>query len=165
MFAALVALAMGFYFISANWPYRYRKIHPLLQDVFASQVKITRYHRTYFPNPGFMATGIILQRKSAPDQPPLGTVQTLFVQGRWSDLLMLRERVQLVDVTGLHIVVPAVGSRAMREDFPPGSSADFTGPDTMVELCAVHNSVLDMMYDDGKRLSFPDPRIAAPQCA
>ena len=77
---------VSFYFISANWPYRYRKIHPLLEDVFASQVKITRYHRTYFPNPGFMATGIILRRKSAPDLPPLGTVETLFVQGRWSDL-------------------------------------------------------------------------------
>src|ERR1017187_7658327 len=108
---AFVVLAVGFYFISANWPYRYRKIHPLLEDVFASQVKITQYHRTYFPNLGFVATGIILHRKSAPDLPPLGTVETLFVQGRWSDLLMLRQRVQLVDVTGLHIIVPAVGMR------------------------------------------------------
>ena len=150
-----IVLAVGFYFVSANWPYRYRKIHPLLEDVFASQVKITRYHRTYFPNPGFMATGIILRRKSAPDLPPLGTVETLFVQGRWSDLVMLRQRVQLVDVTGLHIIVPAVGSRAMRENFPSGSSADFTGPDTMIERFEAHNSLLDVMYDDGKRLSFP----------
>lgn len=150
-----IVVAGSFYFISANWPYRYRKIHPLLEDVFASQVKITRYHRTYFPNPGFVATGIILRRKSAPDLPPLGTVETLFVQGRWSDLLMLRQRVQLVEITGLHITVPAVGSRAMREDFPPGSSADFGGPDTMIERCVVHNSLLDIMYDDGKRYSFP----------
>ena len=83
-----IVLAVGFYFISVNWPYRYREIHPLLEDVFASQVKITRYHRTYFPSPGFVATGIILRRKSAPDLPPLGTVETLFVQGRWSDLLI-----------------------------------------------------------------------------
>lgn len=155
LIVALVVLATGFYFISANWPYRYRKIHPLLEDVFASQVKITRYHRTYFPNPGFMATGIILRRKSATDLPPLGTVETLFVQGRWSDLFMLRQRVQLVDVTGLHIIIPAIGSRDLREDFPPGSSADFTGPDTMIERFEAHNSVLDVMYDDGKRLSFP----------
>ena len=155
LIVALVILATGFYFISANWPYRYRKIHPLLEDVFASQVKITHYHRTYFPHPGFMATGITLRRKSAPDLPPLGTVEALFVQGRWSDLFMMRERVQLVDVTGLHIIVPAMGSRAMREDFPPGSSADFTGPDTMIERFEAHNSVLDVMYDDGKRLSFP----------
>ena len=152
---AFVVLAVGFCFISANWPYRYRKIHPLLEDVFASQVKITQYHRTYFPNPGFVATGIILRRKSAPDLPPLGTVETLFVQGRWSDLLMLLQRVQLVDITGLHIIVPAVGSRAIREDFPPGSSKDFEGPDTMIERCVVHKSLLEIMYDDGKRFSFP----------
>jgi hypothetical protein len=150
-----IVLAVGFYFISVNWPYRYREIHPLLEDVFASQVKITRYHRTYFPNPGFVATGIILRRKSAPDLPPLGTVETLFVQGRWSDLLMLRPRVQLVDITGLHIIVPAVGSRAMREDFPPGSGTDFGGPDTMIERLEVHKSLLDIMHDDGKRFSFP----------
>src|ERR1035441_6842597 len=150
-----IVLAVGFYFISVNWPYRYREIHPLLEDVFASQVKITRYHRTYFPNPGFVAMGIILRRKSAPDLPPLGTVETLFVQGRWSDLLMLRQRVQLVDITGLHIIVPAVGSRAMREDFPPGSGTDFGRPDTMIERLEVHKSLLDIMYDDGKRFSFP----------
>ncbi len=155
LIVALVVLATGFYFISANWPYRYRKIHPLLEDVFASRVKITRYHRTYFPNPGFVATGIILTRKSATDLPPLGTVETLFVQGRWSDLFLMRQRVQLVDVTGLHIIVPAIGSHAMREDFPPGSSTDFEGPDTMIERCVVHKSLLDILYDDGKRLSFP----------
>ena len=78
---------------------------------------------------------------------------------------MLRQRVQLVDVTGLHIIVPAVGSRAMRENFPSGSSADFTGPDTMIERFEAHNSLLDVMYDDGKAFILSDSRTADPKFA
>jgi len=53
--AFLVAAAIGFWFISANWPSRFRKIRPMLEDDLASQVTVTSYHRTYFPNPGFVA--------------------------------------------------------------------------------------------------------------
>src|ERR1035437_1175428 len=77
-------------FINAHWPYRYRIIEPLLQEVFGSQVKIGHYHRIYFPNPGFMATEITLRRHSAPDLPPLGSISSVTVQGTWLDLLMLR---------------------------------------------------------------------------
>lgn len=154
--AGLVVLAaLGLYFINANWPYRYRKIHPLLEDVLASQVKISSYRHTYFPNPGFVATGLTLRRKSAPDLPPLGSADKIVVQGRWSDLLLLRRRVQLVEITNLHVVVPPVGSRANREDFPPGSAADFGGPETAIEHLHILNSVLDIMRIDGKRYSFP----------
>ena len=109
--AAAVAVAAGVlgvavFFINAHWPYRYRVVKPLLEDVLGGQVQISRYHRTYFPRPGFAATGITLRRKTAPNLPPLGSVDTLFVQGSWIDLLMLRERIELVDMTGVHILVP-----------------------------------------------------------
>ena len=42
--ATAALLATGFVFVSANWPYRYRKIKPMLEDVLASQVKISRPH-------------------------------------------------------------------------------------------------------------------------
>jgi hypothetical protein len=153
--ALVLLLAIGIYFANAHWPYRYRIVKPLLEDVLASQLQISSYHRTYFPHPGFVAAGITLRRKSAPDLPPLGSVDQLVVQGRWSDLLMLRPRVALVDITALHIVVPAVGSRAMREDFPPGSASDFSGPDTLIDHLKIHRSVLDIMRTDGQRFSFP----------
>jgi hypothetical protein len=148
-------LVAGIYFASANWPYRYRKIKPMLEDVLASQVTISHYHRIYFPNPGFMATGLTMRRKSAPDLPPLGSVESMVVEGSWIDLLMLRQRVHLVNITGLHIVVPAIGSRESHEDFPPGSSADFDGPMTRIDRMEVHNSLFDVMRADGNRLSFP----------
>jgi hypothetical protein len=60
-----------------------------------------------------------------------------------------------VSVEGLHIVIPPVGSRANQEDFPPGSSADFVGPTTVVEQLSIHDATLDIMSTDGNRYSFP----------
>ena len=153
--SAFVFISLGFYLIDAHWPYRYRNVDPLLQKVFASQIKIDHYHRTYFPSPGFVATGLTLRRNSAPDLPPVGSARSLVVQGRWLDLVLLRKRVRLVDVEGLHIVIPPVGSRANQEDFPPGSSADFVGPTTVVEQLSIHDATLDIMRTDGNRYSFP----------
>src|SRR5215469_17980606 len=81
--AFFVLLAVGYSFVSANWPYRYRIIKPMLEDDLASQLEIKSYHRTYFPNPGFVATGLTLRRKSALHLPPLGHAETMVVQGRW----------------------------------------------------------------------------------
>jgi AsmA-like C-terminal region len=153
--AFVVLAATGFYLIDAHWPYRYRNVDPLLQKIFASQIKIDHYHRTYFPNPGFVATGLTLRRNSALDLPPVGSARSLVVQGRWLDLLLLRKRVRLVGVEGLHIVIPPVGSRANQEDFPPGSSADFGGPTTVVEQLNIRDATLDIMRTDGNRYSFP----------
>ena len=153
--AFVIAAALGFYFISENWPYRYRKIKPMLEDDLASQIEVTSYHRIYFPNPGFVATGLTLRRKSALNLPPLGHAEMMVVEGRWSDLLLLRHRVQTVEVTGLHIVVPPIGSQANHANFPPGSTSDFAGPDTAIEMFKIHNSILEIMKKDGKRLIFP----------
>ena len=141
-------------FTAIHWPYRYREIHPLLIQVFGSQVKVTHYRRVYLPHPGFIATGITITRPSAPHQPPFGTVQTLYVQGEWNDLLLLRRRVHMVEMTGVHIIIPAAGSRASREEFPAGSASAFSGPSTAIELLRLHNSILEVQYDSGKSLRF-----------
>lgn len=152
-----VLLIVGFYFVSAHWPYRYGKIKPMLEDVVASQIEITQYHRTYFPNPGFVASGLTMRRKGALGLPPLGSVDKMVVQSSWIDLLLLRQRIQLVDITGMHIVVPAMGSRENHEDFPPGAGSDFDGPKVKVKVehMKVHKSLLDVMRTDGNRYSFP----------
>jgi AsmA-like C-terminal region len=151
----LVAGLAAWRVIDAYWPYRYRNVEPLLQKVFASQIKIDHYHRIYFPHPGFVATGLTLRRNSAPDLPPIGSARDLLVQGNWLDLLLFRDRVRLVDVGGLQVVIPPVGSRANHEDFPPGSSGDFAGPTTVVEEFNVHDAELDILRVDGGRYSFP----------
>ena len=129
---AAVMLAVGG-LAARYWPYRHREVLPLLDEVFVSQNTMEKYHRTYFPRPGFVASGLTLRRKTAdPTLPPFGTAQDLIVQGSWLDLLLLRHRVELVDVVGLHLVVPPAGSAERQREFPPGSTLDFSGPSTTV---------------------------------
>ena len=127
LFFLLVA-STAFYFIREHWPYRYREIKPMLEDDFAAQITTTAYRRTYFPTPGFVATGITLRRKSALNFPPIGHADQMVVQGRWSDLFLLRRRVQTVEVTGLHLVIPPAGSKANQADFPQAAAPISAGP-------------------------------------
>jgi hypothetical protein len=150
----LIALA-GWYLADRFWPYRYRNVKPLLESVLASQVTVREYRRTYFPYPGFVAEGLVLRRNSAPNLPPVGTTGKLIVRGSWLDLLLLRDRVRLVDLVGLHIVIPPVGSAANQEDFPPGSSADFAGPQALVQELRIHHGQLDIQRVDGGVYSYP----------
>ena len=155
-----VALGFGWYEADQHWPYRYRNVEPLLQNIFASQVKIDNYHRTYFPRPGFVATGLTLRRKSTdPNSPPLGTAEHLIVQGGWLDLLMLRSRVELVDVVGMHVSIPAEGSAERARDFPPGSTSDFAGPETLIEKLQLHNALLEIQRQDAPPLRFPIQKL------
>jgi hypothetical protein len=145
----------GGYFAVEHWPYRYNNVEPLLQGVFSSKVTINHFRRTYLPHPGFVADGIVLHRNSAPDLPPVGSARELMIQSHWLDMLMLRREISLVRVTGMHIVIPPVGSRANHEDFPPGASKDFTGPSTVVDEFQIRDSQLDIMRTNGQRYSFP----------
>lgn len=153
--AVLALLVAGIYVADQYWPYRYRNVKPLLEQVLASKVTVSAYHRTYFPHPGFVAKALTLRRNSAPDLPPVGSTEDLIVQGSWLDLLLFRRRVRLVDIKGLHVVIPPVGSRASREDFPPGSSGDFTGPVTTVQTLIIHGAVLDILRTNGGRYTYP----------
>ena len=155
----LVLAVVGLYVVDQHWPYRYRNVRPLLEQVLASRITISAYHRTYFPHPGFVAKGLTLRRNSAPDLPPVGSTEDLIVQGSWVDLLLFRRQVRLVDIKGLHVVIPPVGSRAMREDFPAGSSEDFAGPETAVETLVIHEGVLDIMRINGGRYTYPIRRL------
>jgi len=158
--AAGALLAIAVVLISANWPYRHRKIHAMLEDVLTSDVQFTGYHRIYFPRPGFEATGITIRRKTAPaGVPPLGHIDSMVVVGTWTDLVMLRQRVELVDVTGFHIIVPAIGGNENRQSFPAGSAKEFSGPDTMIERLIVHNSLLEVLRHSDKPLLFPIKQV------
>ncbi|MGH9586696.1 MAG: AsmA-like C-terminal region-containing protein [Acidobacteriaceae bacterium] len=153
--ALFVAAAVtGGFFAEKYWPYRYRNVKPLLQQVFASKVTISHYRRTYFPHPGFVAKELTLRRNLSPGSAPIGSARDLVVQGTWTDLLLLRKRVMLVDIVGLHLVIPPMGSSELQKDFPVGSSADFAGPSMSVQELHVHRAVLDIMRTDGSRYSY-----------
>jgi hypothetical protein len=148
------AVAIAGSFISIHWPYRHREILPLLEDVFGYDVKIEKYHRIYFPHPGFVATGITLRSKENPNETPLGTIQTLSVIGRWRDLLTLQRRVRLVDITRFHLLLPAPGNHSAPPATPHGRTDGFKGPTTPVDEILIHNSTLDILRANGGHYLF-----------
>lgn len=141
------------------------------------------YYRTYLPHPGFVATGIHLWRVTPAGNEPLGSIETFAVQGAWIDMIRLRHRVRLIDITGLHLVVPPkapVSSASPRsrphqpEPHPPAKPAprpsgsgvqsptpqqqlttSFTGPSTPVDLLRLHESVLDIRRAGGGYYALP----------
>lgn len=153
-FAVLAAVLVGIWLAGRYWPFRYSKMKPMLDQVFGSQVDIAQYHRVYFPHPGFIATGLTIRRKSVPGQSPFGTVETLYVRSRWINLLLFRKRIQLVEMTGVHLVFPPPGSPAAKQEFPAGSTSDFRGPQTPISRLELHNSILDIQRVNGSRFRF-----------
>jgi len=157
--AVLFVLAGLAWLLNSQWPYRYKKVKPMLESVFASHIEFGKYRRIYFPNPGFEADHLTLRRDTAPNLPPVGSIEHVRVEGRWLDLLLLRKRVQRVEADGLHVVIPPVGSEANHQDFPKGSAADFAGPTMKVGELDIYNALLDLMRSDGQRYSFPIWRL------
>ncbi|MFP5234633.1 MAG: AsmA-like C-terminal region-containing protein [Acidobacteriota bacterium] len=153
-FVLLAGVMIAIWLVGRNWPFRYRIIHPELESVFGSQVQIAHYARTYFPNPGFVATGLTLSRNSDAKS-PIGTVQQLAVQGHWLDLFTLNRRLQLVQMKGVHITLPAPGSKPAQQQFPSGSSGDFMGPSIPVQTLEITNSVLEIQRIHGGSFKFP----------
>ncbi len=129
-------------------------MQPLLQKTLASQIGMRSYRMVYFPRPGFVAEGITLRRNGAADLPPVGTASRLMIEGSYLDLLLLQNRVRHFDVDDLHIAIPAPGSEANKKDFPPGSTADFAGPQTAIESLHLRNAVLDLFSRGGMRLRY-----------
>lgn len=154
-FVLLAGVMIGIWFVGQNWPFRYHKIHPLLEDVFGSQIHIAHYRRNYFPHPGFVATGLTLRPRSGPGEHSIGTIGTLYVQANWIDIFCLRDRLRLVEATGMHIILPPPGSRQAQQDYPSGSSSSFAGPTTEIEQLFIHASSLEIERKNGSRLTFP----------
>jgi hypothetical protein len=112
----LVGVDLMFYF----WPFRYREVHPLLQQVFQSRVDVKRYHRTYFPHPGFVAEDVTFYRHGDTRIPPLATVKKMTVAGQWLVLIFHPHTLYQIRLEGLHVQIPPPGTKARRMDFDNG---------------------------------------------
>jgi hypothetical protein len=101
---ALIALAVaGVVLMFVFWPFRYQKVHPLLEEEFQSRVDVQRYYRTYFPHPGFVANGVTFWRKGHEGEPPLAKVDHLHVVGTWTGLLFTPHTLYQIWLRGVHV--------------------------------------------------------------
>jgi hypothetical protein len=113
---ALVAVHLMFFF----WPFRFRQVHPLLEHTFQSKVTVQRYHRTYFPHPGFVAENVTFYRHGDTSIPPLATIQRMTVVGTWTTLIFHPHRLYEIRLDGLHVQIPPPGTKARGMDFNNG---------------------------------------------
>ena len=102
----IALLITGNHYVLSNWPFRYRKVIPLLEDTFDSQVQVHSFHRFYFPHPGFAAGGVVFRRAGEKSGPPLATIEHMRMEGTWHNLLHPHE-LHLVRLDGLRVHIPA----------------------------------------------------------
>ena len=112
-----VAAASSAILLALNWPFTQAAVTGALQDRFARDVKIRKFRSTYFP-PGCVAEGIDFLHRKRKDLPPLITVDTLTIRAGYSGLLRIHKRVDDIQVTGLHVLVPPKAPGAARQTFP-----------------------------------------------
>jgi hypothetical protein len=157
LFAVLVVALAGVAVMLTYWPFRYREVHPLLEHTFRSKVMVKRYHRTYFPHPGYVAEGITFYRHGDTQIPPLATLDRMTVVGKWTNLIFHPHELYEIQLGGLHVRIPPPGTKARRLDFNEGvvaSSQQTIGIETIV----ADGTTLDFLGENGTpplRLQFP----------
>jgi hypothetical protein len=138
--AAMVGVHLMFFF----WPFRYREVHPLLEQIFESQVEVHGYHRTYFPHPGFVADHVTFYRHGDRSIPPLATISQMQVVGHWTTLLFHPHRLNEILLEGLHVQIPPPGTRARGMDFD-GGVISASQSEMQIETIAADGTVLDFL--------------------
>lgn len=143
-----------FYF----WPFRYREVHPLLQQVFRSRVDVKKYHRTYFPHPGFVAEGVTFYRHGDTHIPPLATIAQLKVQGTWANFILHPHELYEMRLVGVHVQIPPPGTEARSTDFDQGMTE--TSPQKMrIDTIVADGTVLDLLQKGKSPLRFQIPEL------
>ncbi len=157
--AALIALAMiAVHLMFFFWPFRYRQVHPLLEQVFESKVTVSHYHRTYFPHPGFVAEGVTFYRHGDTRIPPLATVQRMTVKGQWGMLLFHPHLLYEIRLESLHVQIPPAGTKARGMDFDNGV-IDTSESKLKIETICADGTVLDFIRNGDTPIRFNFPAL------
>jgi hypothetical protein len=131
------------------WPFRYREVHPLLEQVFRSRVNVEKYHRTYLPHPGFVAEGVTFYRYGDTAIPPLATVKRMQVIGTWTTLLFHPHLLYEIRLDGLHVRIPPPGTKARGMDLDQGV-IDASQSELKIETIVANETQLDFLRTGGQ---------------
>jgi hypothetical protein len=171
--AVIVAAALLHHY----WPFTQAEVVSALQETFDGTVTFEHFHGTYFPFPGCVAEGVVLQRTSrGPQLPPLATAKRLQVKARYTDLLFRPGYLALIRVDGLHIQAPLRGSTVVHanerlqqagsrtrvgEVIADGTLLEVARPDDDNPLrFDIHSATLSSLTPDGHltyRVAFHNP--------
>jgi hypothetical protein len=149
LFCVLVLALAGVAVMLHYWPFRYREVHPLLEHTFRSRVTVKRYHRTYFPHPGYVAEGITFHRHGDMQIPPLATLDRMTVVGTWTNLIFHPHELYEIRLDGLHVQIPPPGTKARTLDFKEGVVAS-SSQKVEIETIVSDGTTLDFLGGAGK---------------
>lgn len=163
------ACAAGVVYMFFFWPFSYAKVQPLLQDEFHSSVEVSGYYRTYWPHPGFVASGITFRRWGHEHEPPLATVGRLQVVGTWTALILQPHTLYQIWLRDVHVQIASQSMGQGAADSTEAHPASPQGPShgasqkkpsqqkMRIETIVADGTTLDLLRD-GKaylHLSFP----------
>ena len=140
--AALLAAAV--ILLLRYFPFSEKSVTESLRETFPSELTIDHFETVYFPHPGCKAQGVTFRSAgSAPGSTPIATIQTLTIQGSYSDLLWRPHHVSNVFLEGLRIHVPTLND--------VGSfNGGYTDSKVTIGELLTRGAVLDFARSDGK---------------
>jgi hypothetical protein len=136
-----------------KWPFTQAAVTKALQDRFARQVTIRSFRKTYFP-PGCVVEGVEFLHRTRKDLPPLITVQRLTIRSGYRNFLRIHDRVDYVQVVGLHVTVPPKDPNGGKQVFPLTHSTTTPGDTLNIGEISTDNAVLEFISKDSRRERF-----------
>ena len=146
--SALVSAVIGLVLLARHWPFARQRVVEAVQDDFHGTVTFSRFHKTFFPHPGCVAEGATLVRPGGPQgSPPFASVDKLIIRAHYLDLLLRPGYVAHIELQGLRIHVPPLGSM-------PSAPPDQNPSSTRVGEVVANNALLEIARQAGKPLRF-----------
>ncbi|GAC1648579.1 MAG: hypothetical protein NVS9B15_07390 [Acidobacteriaceae bacterium] len=120
------------------WPFSRAKISATLEQHFKAKLSSTGFHAIYFPHPGCILNGVVLQRTSDAPNAPFVSAQRLVIVGHYTDFLRHPRRLHLIEADGLRVNLQPQPTTESSHPFSSGK-----GKQLIVETFKTGNAVLN----------------------
>ena len=115
-----------------------------LRETFPSNISIDHFERVYFPHPGCTAEFVTFRStSSAPDAPPVATIQRMTIQGAYADLLLRPHHISRAFLEGLRVQIPILGHAGK-------SPGERTSSHTTVGEVIANGAILEVARSNNK---------------
>ena len=147
IWAVTAVFAVWFVVLASKWPFTQRAVVAALEQETKRTVRIDSFHSTFFP-PGYVAENITLLNPSANVNTAAITARRLIIIARWSDLLLMRKRIEQGSLEGLRMRVVPLSPDATKQPSSPVTQPRFDEIGTVRLDDASFSFPLDEADDD-----------------
>src|SRR6266853_1841491 len=141
-------LVVGLIVLATHSPFSRERVIQALQEDFHGTVSFSNFHVTVFPHPGCVAEGGTLVRPGGPaGSAPFAWAQKLIIRAHYIDFLVRPSYVAHIEVQGLQIHIPPIGTM-------PPVQADKNPSSTRVGEVVANNSLLEIARKAGEPLRY-----------